>query len=64
MRRGLTYVCFATTEELAERTDRKRAAKEPTGYYGSWTTWRDADPAEVAAKLRSDTPYVIRLRAR
>jgi glutamyl-tRNA synthetase len=63
MRRGDAYPCFCTREELAEITKRQQATKVPTGYYGSWARWRDADPDEVAAKLRAGEPYVVRFRS-
>lgn len=62
MRRGLAYPCFATRDELAEITARQQAAKIPTGYYGQWAVWRDADPAAVRAKLDEGTPFVVRFR--
>jgi glutamyl-tRNA synthetase len=63
MREGLAYPCFCTRDELAEITKRQQATKVPTGYYGSWARWRDADPDEVAAKLRAGEPYVVRFRS-
>jgi glutamyl-tRNA synthetase len=63
MREGQAYPCFCTREELAEITKRQQATKVPTGYYGSWARWRDADPDEVAAKLRAGEPYVVRFRS-
>ncbi|HTK65685.1 MAG TPA: glutamate--tRNA ligase family protein [Pseudonocardia sp.] len=62
MRAGQAYPCFATKDELEEITNRQRATKLPTGYYGSWAIWRDADPADVAAKLAAGEPYVVRFR--
>lgn len=63
LRRGAAYLCFATKGELADITARQRAAKIPTGYYGSWAIWRDADPGAVCAKLAEGAPYVVRFRA-
>jgi glutamyl-tRNA synthetase len=63
MRQGKAYPCFATKEELADITARQQAAKIPTGYYSRWAIWRDADPAEVRAKLDEGAPYVVRFRA-
>ncbi len=63
LRNGKAYLCFATKDELADITSHQRAAKIPTGYYGSWAIWRDADPAAVQASLAQGTPYVVRFRA-
>ncbi|HEX7661135.1 MAG TPA: glutamate--tRNA ligase family protein [Pseudonocardiaceae bacterium] len=63
LRQDKAYLCFATKEELAEITARQQAAKLPTGYYGRWAIWRDADPADVAAKLAEGATYVVRFRA-
>ncbi len=63
LRAGSAYLCFATKEELADITARQQAAKLPTGYYGGWAIWRDADPADIAAKLAAGAPYVVRFRA-
>ncbi|MGH3853889.1 MAG: glutamate--tRNA ligase [Pseudonocardiaceae bacterium] len=63
LRQGMAYLCFATKAELADITTRQQAAKIPTGYYGSWAIWRDADPATVQAKLTEGAPYVVRFRA-
>jgi glutamyl-tRNA synthetase len=59
---GMAYLCFATKNELADISARQQAAKIPSGYYGSWAIWRDADPADVAAKLAGGVPYVVRFR--
>lgn len=63
LRQGKAYLCFATKDELADITARQQAMKIPTGYYGKWAVWRDADPADVAAKLTEGAPYVVRFRA-
>lgn len=63
LRQGKAYLCFATKDELADITSRQQAAKRPTGYYGTWAIWRDADPADVADKLAEGAPYVVRFRA-
>ena len=63
MRQGKAYLCFATKEELADIAARQQAAKIPTGYYARWAIWRDADAADVQAKLDAGAPYVVRFRA-
>jgi glutamyl-tRNA synthetase len=63
LRQGKAYLCFATKAELADITARQQAARIPTGYYGSWAIWRDADPVAVRAQLAGGTPYVVRFRA-
>lgn len=63
LREGKAYLCFATEEELADIRKRQEAAKLPTGYYGTWAIWRDADSAQVRAKLDEGAPYVVRFRA-
>ena len=63
LRQGQAYPCFAAKDELAALTARQQAAKVPPGYYGSWAIWRDADPANVAARLAAGTSYVVRFRA-
>ena len=63
LREGKAYLDFATKEELAAITARQQATKLPTGYYGSWAIWRDADDADVQAKLDAGDPYVVRFRA-
>jgi glutamyl-tRNA synthetase len=44
LRQGAAYPCFCTREELAAITQQQQATKVPTGYYGTWARWRDADP--------------------
>ncbi|MGI5131954.1 glutamate--tRNA ligase [Pseudonocardia sp. CA-107938] len=63
LRQDKAYLCFATKDELADITARQQAAKLPTGYYGGWAIWRNAGPADVAAKLEAGAPYVVRFRA-
>jgi len=63
VRQGCAYPCFATKQDLAEITARQRAAGALPGYYGKWAIWRDADPEEVAKRLATGDPYVIRFRS-
>ncbi|MDT5205063.1 MAG: glutamyl-tRNA synthetase, partial [Mycobacterium sp.] len=63
LRSGKAYLCFATAEELAEARTRQQQLKHPTGYYGEWAIWRDADVAAVREQLQKGTPYVVRFRS-
>ena len=63
LRTGRAYPCFATREELAEITEAQRTLKLPTGYYGRWAPWRDADEGEVQRRLEAGDPYVVRFRS-
>ncbi|MGA8331761.1 MAG: glutamate--tRNA ligase family protein [Mycobacterium sp.] len=63
LRTGKAYLCFATSEELADIRTRQQQLKRPTGYYGEWAIWRDADDAAVRAQLENGTPYVVRFRS-
>jgi len=56
---GHAYPCFCTQEEL----DKKRAAAEALGENPQYDgTWRDADPAEVKAKMDAGEPYTVRFK--
>ena len=63
LRSGKAYLCFATSEELAAIRTRQQQLKLPTGYYGEWAIWRDADVASVRENLANGTPYVVRFRS-
>lgn len=63
LREGKAYLCFATEEELADIRRRQQNQKVPPGYYGQWALWRDADEADVAAKLAAGAAYVVRFRS-
>ncbi|MGF1645834.1 MAG: glutamate--tRNA ligase [Kineosporiaceae bacterium] len=63
LRRGRAYLCFATKDDLAALAARQESLKVPTGYYGEWALWRDADPARVRAALDEKRPYVVRFRS-
>jgi glutamyl-tRNA synthetase len=63
LREGTAYLCFDTPEELAATRAAQQAAKVPTGYYGSWATWRDASDEDVRARLAANATYVVRFRS-
>ncbi|MGW3073990.1 hypothetical protein [Kitasatospora sp. NPDC001132] len=60
MRQGLAYPCFATRDEHEALRADQLAKKAPSGYYGQWTPWRDADSDAVREQLTTGTPYVVR----
>ena len=47
---GVAYPCFCTAEELDKKREEAEAKGEDPKYDG---TWRDADPAEVKAKIEA-----------
>ena len=63
LRAGKAYLCFATSEQLTEMRTRQQQLKRPTGYYGEWAIWRDADVAAVREQLENGAPYVVRFRS-
>lgn len=63
LRAGKAYLCFATADELAGIRTRQQQLKRPTGYYGEWAIWRNADDAQVREQLAQGTPYVVRFRS-
>jgi len=63
LRQGKAYPCFASKDDLADIARRQKAAGALPGYYGTWATWRDATPEQVAEKLAAGEPYVVRFRS-
>jgi glutamyl-tRNA synthetase len=63
LRTGKAYLCFATADQLTEIRTRQQQLKRPTGYYGEWALWRDADDAAVREQLEKGTPFVVRFRS-
>ncbi len=63
VREGLAYPCFCTPEQLGEVRQRQEAAKQRTGYYGTYAACRDLSPEEALERLQSGLPYVVRLRS-
>ena len=60
---GMAYPCFCTEEELAAMREKQEAAKETTGYYGKYATWRDRSMADIQAQLSAGNPWVLRFRS-
>ncbi|CAM9762453.1 unnamed protein product [Ascophyllum nodosum] len=57
--KGLAYPCFSTEEELSAKREQAESKGEAPQYDGKW---RDADPAEVKAKLDAGEPHTYRFK--
>ncbi|MCD7755398.1 MAG: glutamate--tRNA ligase family protein, partial [Firmicutes bacterium] len=60
---GKAYPCFCTEAELAAMREQQEAAKETTGYYGKYATWRDRPMEDIQAQLSAGNPWVLRFRS-
>ncbi len=60
---GQAYPCFCTEEELSAMREKQEAAKETTGYYGSYAMWRDRSMEDICAQLDAGNPWVLRFRS-
>ena len=60
---GQAYPCFCTEEELTAMREKQEAAKETTGYYGSYAVWRDRPMEDIQAQLEAGHPWVLRFRS-
>lgn len=60
---GMAYPCFCTEEELNAMREKQEAAKETTGYYGSYALWRDRPMEDIRAQLDAGKPWVLRFRS-
>ncbi|MFJ7279382.1 glutamate--tRNA ligase [Kitasatospora sp. NPDC098663] len=63
LRQHRAYPCFATKDELEALRADQLAKKVPSGYYGQWAPWRDADDDAVREQLAAGVPYVVRFRS-
>jgi glutamyl-tRNA synthetase len=57
---GKAYPCFTTEAELDDLRAAAEAAGEPSPVYDG--TWRDADPALVAAKIAAGDTFAVRFK--
>ena len=61
--KGLAYPCFCTKEELDETREIQELNKERIGYYGSYAKCRCLSCTEAIDKIKSGSPYVVRLKS-
>lgn len=60
---GQAYPCFCSEGDLAGIRAAQEAAGENPGYYGSWARCRNLSQEEIATRLDSGAPFVLRFRA-
>ena len=58
------YPCFLSEEEITDIRKLQEKNKETPGIYGKWAASRELDYEQVEAKIKSGTPYVIRLKSK
>ena len=61
--KGIAYPCFCTAEELSSVREAQEAEKITPGYYGKYAKCRDLSFEEIEEKIKSGTPYVVRLKS-
>lgn len=61
--KGLAYPCFCTAEELDEIRKKQEENKQNPGYYGEFAKCRNLSLEEIEEKIKSGTPYVLRLKS-
>ena len=60
---GKAYPCFCTPEEGEELRKTQEQAKIRPGYYGVWAKCRKLSLEEMAEKIESGMPYIIRFKS-
>lgn len=63
VKKGLAYPCFCTAEELSEVREKQEKDKITPGYYGKYAKCRELSYEEIEEKIKSGTPYVVRLKS-
>ena len=61
--RGKAYPCFCTPEEIDGMREKQENAKIRPGYYGVWAKCRNLSLDEMAEKIKSGIPYIIRFKS-
>ncbi len=59
--KGYAYPCFMKEEELEEMRKKQEELKVPTGCYGKWAKFRDADMEDIKSRIENGEEFVIRL---
>ena len=60
---GKAYPCFCTPEDGEEMREKQEAAKVRPGYYGVWAKCRNLSVEEMAEKIKTGVPYIIRFKS-
>lgn len=60
---GKAYPCFCTPEEGEQMRKKQEEAKIRPGYYGVWAKCRNLSLDEMAEKIKSGIPYIIRFKS-
>ncbi|MBR4720321.1 MAG: glutamate--tRNA ligase [Clostridia bacterium] len=63
VKKGLAYPCFCTAEELDAIRKTQEENKQNPGYYGKFAKCRNLTYDEIEEKIKSGTPYVLRLKS-
>ncbi|MDR1360935.1 MAG: glutamate--tRNA ligase [Rickettsiales bacterium] len=58
---GRAYPCFLSPAEMEEIRENQKSCGLPTGIYGEFAKWRDADESEITARLDAGEVPSIRL---
>lgn len=61
--KGFAYPCFLTEEEINEIRAIQEASKVPTGIYGEYSKWRNAQLAEIKKEIDAGKEFVIRYKS-
>ena len=60
---GKAYPCFCTPEDGEKIRKKQEVAKVRPGYYGVWAKCRNLSVEEMAEKIKTGVPYIIRFKS-
>lgn len=63
VKKGLAYPCFCSEDDLNATRQIQTEEKLDIGYYGKWAKCRTLSFEEIETKIKSGTPYSMRLRS-